>query len=90
MYAAWSGLITCGPGQTFVLAREWLGSEPASGAGDAELLGRLAGRYLQGHGPAAAEDLAAWSGLTMGAARAGFAAIEDELSWFDTGIGPVA
>jgi len=39
-----------------------------------EAVARLAGRYLAGHGPAAARDFAWWSGLTLGDAKNGFAA----------------
>jgi hypothetical protein len=42
-------------------------------------LAELARRYLRGHGPATAADLAAWSGLGLRDARAGLAAIAREL-----------
>jgi hypothetical protein len=43
---------------------------------DAELaLARLARRYLAGYGPAAAGDLASWSGLPLGTARRALAAL---------------
>jgi hypothetical protein len=35
------------------------------------MLGELAHRYLVGHGPATAADLARWAGITLGDARAG-------------------
>jgi hypothetical protein len=38
-------------------------------------LGELARRYLLGHGPASAADLARWAGLPLGDARAGLASI---------------
>lgn len=48
---------------TFVLMDAWV---PPSAALDRdEALHRLALRYLQGHGPATAADLAWWSGLTQ-------------------------
>ena len=36
-------------------------------------------RYLAGHGPAGASDLAGWAGLRLGAARRGFAMISADL-----------
>jgi winged helix DNA-binding protein len=39
-------------------------------------LARLAQRYLAGYGPAAAADLASWSGLPLGAARRALAALD--------------
>ncbi len=44
-----------------------------------EALATLARRYLEGYGPASAEDLAAWSGLALGVARGALAAIEPPL-----------
>jgi hypothetical protein len=45
---------------------------------DAELaLATLARRYLAGYGPAAAADLASWSGLPLGTARRALAALDD-------------
>ena len=43
-------------------------------------LGELARRFLHGYGPAAPEDLAAWSGLPRRAAADAWAAIGDELT----------
>jgi hypothetical protein len=40
-----------------------------------EALVRLASRYLRGHGPADADDLAAWSGLPLRDVRAGLASV---------------
>jgi hypothetical protein len=80
--AAGRGTIVLGPmldgEHAFVLARDWLG--PPGRAPDRETaLAELARRYLRGHGPASPDDLAAWSGLGLRDARAGFAAIADEL-----------
>ena len=67
------GLVVRGPmvdgEHAFVLVRDWLGGpEPV----DREVaLGELARRYLVGHGPASAADLARWAGVTLGDARRG-------------------
>ena len=81
--AAARGLIVLGPvlpdGHGFVPARDWL--EPSASPPDRDAaLAELARRYLRGHGPAAPQDLAAWSGLGLRAARAAFAAIAGELA----------
>jgi Winged helix DNA-binding domain len=68
-----------GKEQAFVDARDWLGDAPEPLA-RREGLARLARRYLAGHGPARAADLAKWAGLTLGDARAGLAGIAEELS----------
>lgn len=70
-YAAMTGLIQRGPDRgddepTYVR----LGDLPA--VDEPKALTRLAERYLAGHAPATAEDFAAWSGLPLGKARAGF------------------
>jgi hypothetical protein len=44
-----------------------------------EALGRLALRYLAGHAPATARDLATWAGITLTDARLAFARVADEL-----------
>jgi hypothetical protein len=49
-------------------------------------LARLARRYLTGHGPAGARDLAKWAGLPLGEARIGLAAIADEVVVVDGGL----
>lgn len=63
--------------QDFVLARDWLG-EPEPPDRDAALA-ELARRYLAGHGPASAADLAGWIGLPLRDARAGLNAIADDV-----------
>lgn len=62
----------------FVSVADWLGPSPTTVDRD-ESLGRLALRYLTGHGPAAPGDLAAWAGITLGDARTGFARVLDQL-----------
>jgi hypothetical protein len=72
-YATLHGVCVRGPmvggEHAFVSVRDWLGEAPAV---DREAgLGELARRYLVGHGPAGAADLARWAGLPLGDARAG-------------------
>lgn len=80
-YAALTGQVCRGPDTdkdeaTYVLVRNWLG--PREPLGEEEALARLAERYLAGHGPATAADLAAWSGLPTGRAEAGLTAVGTE------------
>jgi len=44
-----------------------------------EALARISQRYVSGHGPAQAQDLAWWSGLTVADAKRGFEAGRDKL-----------
>lgn len=64
---------------TFVAASDWLGAPPEPFE-RSTALARLARRYLAGHGPADARDLAKWAGLTLGDARAAFDSIASELA----------
>lgn len=79
--AALRGVAVLGPvrhgSQDFALARDWLGEEPEPDRETA--LAELARRYLAGHGPATAADLAAWIGLPLRDARAGLTAIAGDL-----------
>jgi len=81
-YAALRGVISRGPPAgrepTYVLLEDWLGSAPAPVEED-DALARLARRYLAGHGPATAQDLAAWSGAGLRRARRAFELIAREL-----------
>jgi len=54
----------------YVYAEEWLGARPEVELDQA--VAELAVRYLRGHGPADAPDLAKWAGITLTAARRGF------------------
>ena len=78
--AAWRGVAVLGPvrdgQQAFALTRDWLGQAPVAPAGEARerWLAELARRYLVGHAPASAEDLAAWSGLPLRELRTALAA----------------
>lgn len=78
-YAAMRGVICRRPLEgrepTYMLLDEWLGPFDGGAAPDEETaLARLALRYLAGHGPATAQDLAAWAGIGMVRARRGLAA----------------
>jgi hypothetical protein len=83
MLAALRGISVLGPvrhdgKQAFALTRDWLGSEPVEPDRDTALA-ELARRYLTGHGPATAADLATWIGLPLREARRGLEAIAGEL-----------
>jgi hypothetical protein len=56
-----------GAEQAFVLVGDWLGENPPKLTGEARerALAELARRYLAGHGPASAADLALWGGLPL-------------------------
>ncbi|UJP08754.1 winged helix DNA-binding domain-containing protein [Microbacterium sp. KUDC0406] len=54
-----------GKDQLFVLAEEWI----TDAAQPDDPLAELFVRYIDGHGPAGAADLAWWAGLTLGMAR---------------------
>ncbi len=79
--ATLDGLIVRGPlmdgEHAFALVADWLGPRPRVERDRA--LAELARRYLVGHGPADARDLARWAQLTLRDARAGLAAIASEL-----------
>jgi hypothetical protein len=79
--AARRGIAVLGPvrpeGHAFALVRDWLGEPPPIDRDAA--LAELARRYLRGHGPATAADLAGWAGVPLREARAGLAAIAAEL-----------
>jgi uncharacterized protein YcaQ len=79
--ASLRGILVRGPmvgkQHAYVLARDWLGNAPRVNREKA--LAELARRYLAGHGPADARDLAKWAGLPLRDARAGLAAIAPEL-----------
>jgi len=61
-------------------ATHFVPAHPAPPVDRAAALAELARRYLAGHGPATADDLAAWAGVPLRDARAGLCAIDvDEL-----------
>jgi hypothetical protein len=82
------GLVVRGPmigkQHAYVLVRDWLG-ECKPVARDLALA-ELARRYLVGHAPADARDLAKWSGLPLRDARAGLDAIAGELELRPDGL----
>ena len=92
--ASLEGRIVRGPvtgaEQRYALVSDWLPSavdEVARIAADRDrALRELALRYLAGHGPAEARDLAKWAGLTLRDARAGLAALGDRLRERDGGL----
>ncbi|MGH7712094.1 MAG: winged helix DNA-binding domain-containing protein [Gemmatimonadaceae bacterium] len=75
------GLLCFGPRSgkqpTFVLLEEWVPN--AKRLTREEGLARLALRYFTSHGPAQLPDFTWWSGLTVGDARAGLAAVKSRL-----------
>lgn len=83
LHAVLNGTIVRGPmigaQHAFALVREWLGPPPRSLERPAAL-SELARRYLAGHGPADAADLARWAGITVGDARRAFAGAAGSLS----------
>jgi Winged helix DNA-binding domain len=84
-HAARLGIVCRGPDlgeePSYVLLAEWLGERlaPAPEPEPDAALAELARRYLGGHGPAGAGDLAAWSGLPLGQARRGLELVAGEL-----------
>ena len=68
----------------YVDAETWIG--PPRPFDREASLAELARRYLRGHAPADARDLAKWAGLPLGDARAGLEAIAAELIHRDDGL----
>jgi len=74
-----------GAEHAFVAVEHWLGPAPPV-LDRGEVLATLVRRYLSGHAPAGPEDLAKWAGIRLGDARAGFAALDDELAHVGEGL----
>ncbi len=81
MLATLRGLAVRGPmigaEHAYAPVASWL--KPTRKVARERALAELARRYMQGHAPADERDLARWSGLALGDARAGFAAVASEL-----------
>ena len=90
--AALEGHVCMGPDRggepAFVLLRDWLGLQSTLERDAA--LAELARRYLCAYGPAAPEDMAAWSGLGLTEALKGWRLIAQELSEVDVAGGQKA
>ncbi len=92
--ASLEGRIVRGPvsggDHRYALVADWLPAAPAAVTrivGDRDrALRELALRYLAGHGPADARDLARWAGLPLRDARAGLAALGARLRERDGGL----
>jgi hypothetical protein len=67
-----------GAEHAYVAVSDWLGDAPEA-LERPDALALLARRYLAGHGPADARDLARWAGLTLGDAHIAFRGIADEV-----------
>ena len=80
---AFHGRVVLGPDRagkpTYVHATDWLGTPVAIQLDPSLALAELARRYLCTRGPASPADLAAWSGLSLRDATAGWTAIQSEL-----------
>jgi len=74
--------------QAFVDPTSWIGAPELLDASQSSA--RLARRYLAGHGPAGERDLAKWAGLSLGAARAAFAEVGDEVAPWGDGLSQLA
>ena len=87
--AAIEGVVVRGPvvgaQHAYVAADAWLGPAPAPLDRDGALA-LLARRYLAGHGPGDARDLAKWAGIPIRDAAAGLAAIAQETEPFEDGL----
>lgn len=70
------GLICEGPMEgrhpTYVRVEDWLALEAPGNTDRSDDMNRMVLRYLDAYGPAAPEDLAAWSGLALKECREGF------------------
>jgi hypothetical protein len=88
MLATLRGLTVRGPmagrEHAYALVADWLGEQAPVPRERA--LAELARRYLVGHGPADARDLARWTGLPLRDTRAGLSAISGQLCEREDGL----
>lgn len=81
MHAELDAVVCSGPrrgsAQTYALVADRVPAAPERGRDEA--LAELAGRYVASHGPAQDVDFAWWSGLSLGDARRGLAAVSPAL-----------
>jgi hypothetical protein len=89
--AALEGVVCYGPDRagkpTFVLLEDWIVTGSPLSAEEATTA--LARRYVAAYGPAGPGDMAAWSGLTIGAVRAAWSCIAQELLEVDVAGTPM-
>ncbi|HYK84934.1 MAG TPA: winged helix DNA-binding domain-containing protein [Ktedonobacteraceae bacterium] len=80
--AALEGLLCLGPNRgaepTYVLLNDWI-DLPKQTLSQEAALSKLTHRYLNAHGPATPEDMAAWSGLPLSRIRAAWQQLADQL-----------
>jgi Winged helix DNA-binding domain len=79
--AALKGIVCLGPERkngesTFVLVDRWIDQQPITSS-SAAALSELARRYLTGYGPAACNDFAGWSGLSLTNAKQAWAHLQE-------------
>jgi hypothetical protein len=81
--AAFEGIVCLGPDRgakpTYVLLDDWVDSTKMISLSRDAACAELARRYIAAYGPAEQEDLAAWSGLSMGEVRAGWKSMANDL-----------
>lgn len=82
--AALQGIICNAPAKgDYQLLEEWI--PPAPAISKPQALKKLAAGYFASHGPATLADFTAWSGLSVTDAKAGLAAVQQELTTFELG-----
>ncbi len=92
-YAAMRGVVCRVPAAgrdrapAYALLEDWLGGAPEALPQD-DALALLGRRYLAGHGPATAHDLAAWSGIGLARARRALAGVQPSAARVRRGDGP--